>query len=88
MRKKDPLGRGLSAILKDVDEGGVHLIPVQQIVLNPTQPRIEMRQESLVELASSIEEKGLRSRLSFGEKRASTRSLRASAVSAHVKWPG
>jgi ParB family chromosome partitioning protein len=59
MRKKDPLGRGLSAILKDVDEGGVHLIPVQQIVLNPTQPRIEMRQESLVELASSIEEKGL-----------------------------
>jgi ParB family chromosome partitioning protein len=59
MRKKDPLGRGLSAILKDVDEGGVHLIPVQQIVLNPTQPRIEMRQESLAELASSIEEKGL-----------------------------
>ena len=59
MRKKDPLGRGLSAILKDVDEGGIHLIPVQQIVLNPTQPRLEMRQESLVELASSIEEKGL-----------------------------
>ncbi len=59
MRKKDPLGRGLSAILKDVDDGGVHLIPVQQIVLNPTQPRLEMRQESLVELASSIEEKGL-----------------------------
>src|SRR5208283_400704 len=59
MRKKDPLGRGLSAILKDVDEGGIHLIPVQQIVLNPTQPRIEMRQESLVELAASIEEKGL-----------------------------
>jgi ParB family chromosome partitioning protein len=59
MHKKDALGRGLSAILKDVDEGGVHLIPVQQIVLNPTQPRIEMRQESLVELASSIEEKGL-----------------------------
>jgi ParB family chromosome partitioning protein len=59
MRKKDPLGRGLSAILKDVDEGGVHFIPVQQIVVNPTQPRLEMRQESLVELASSIEEKGL-----------------------------
>jgi ParB family chromosome partitioning protein len=59
MHKKDPLGRGLSAILKDVDEGGVHLIPVQQIVVNPTQPRLEMRQESLVELASSIEEKGL-----------------------------
>ncbi|MGD0229408.1 MAG: ParB/RepB/Spo0J family partition protein [Syntrophorhabdales bacterium] len=59
MRKKDPLGRGLSAILKDVDEGGIHLIPVQQIIVNPTQPRVEMRQESLAELASSIEEKGL-----------------------------
>ena len=54
MGKKDPLGKGLSAILKDVEEGGVHLIPVQQIVQNPSQPRIEMRHESLVELASSI----------------------------------
>jgi ParB family chromosome partitioning protein len=59
MRKKDPLGRGLSAILKDVDEGAVLLIPVQQVVMNPTQPRIEMREESLLELASSIKEKGL-----------------------------
>ncbi len=59
MPKKDPLGRGLSAILKDVDDGGIHLIPVHQIVQNPTQPRLEMRQESLAELASSIEEKGL-----------------------------
>jgi ParB family chromosome partitioning protein len=59
MRKKDPLGRGLSAILKDVDEGAVLLIPVQQIVMNPIQPRMEMREESLLELASSIKEKGL-----------------------------
>ena len=59
MRKRDPLGRGLSAILKDVDEGAVLLIPVQQILMNPTQPRIEMREESLLELASSIKEKGL-----------------------------
>jgi ParB family chromosome partitioning protein len=59
MRKKDPLGRGLSAILKDVDEGGIHLVPVQQIMANPEQPRVGIREESLAELAASIEEKGL-----------------------------
>ncbi len=59
MRNKDPLGRGLSAILKDVDDGGIHLVPVHQIVPNPTQARVEMRQEPLEELASSIAEKGL-----------------------------
>jgi ParB family transcriptional regulator, chromosome partitioning protein len=60
MRKKDPLGRGLSAILKDVDErGGITLLPVEQVLPNPTQPRIEMKEESLRELATSIKEKGL-----------------------------
>ncbi len=59
MPKKDPLGRGLSAILKDVDEGSAHSIPVQQILVNPNQPRLEMKEESLRELAASIEEKGL-----------------------------
>ncbi|OPY66394.1 MAG: Chromosome-partitioning protein Spo0J [Syntrophorhabdaceae bacterium PtaU1.Bin034] len=60
MSKKDPLGRGLSAILKDVDErGGISNIPIQQILPNPTQPRIEMREEPLLELAASIKEKGL-----------------------------
>jgi ParB family chromosome partitioning protein len=60
MGKKDPLGRGLSAILRDVDEkGGITPIPVQQILANPTQPRLEMKEESLQELATSIREKGL-----------------------------
>lgn len=60
MRKKDPLGRGLSAILKDVEEkGGVSLIPIQEILANPAQPRIEFREEPLQELAASIREKGL-----------------------------
>ncbi len=60
MRKKDPLGRGLSAILKDVDEGGgVTVLPMEQVVPNPTQPRIEMREEALGELAASIKERGL-----------------------------
>jgi ParB family transcriptional regulator, chromosome partitioning protein len=60
MRKKDPLGRGLSAILKDVDErGGITLLPVEHVLPNPTQPRIEMKEEALRELATSIKEKGL-----------------------------
>ncbi len=60
MSKKDPLGRGLSAILKDIDEkGSVTLIPIQQVFANPTQPRGEMKEEALRELAASIKEKGL-----------------------------
>jgi ParB family transcriptional regulator, chromosome partitioning protein len=60
MKKKDPLGRGLSAILKDVDEkGGITVLPVEQVLPNPTQPRLEMREEGLKELATSIKEKGL-----------------------------
>jgi ParB family chromosome partitioning protein len=60
MVKKDPLGRGLSAILKDVEErGGSKLIPVDQIVPGSSQPRHGIREESLLELAASIREKGL-----------------------------
>jgi ParB family transcriptional regulator, chromosome partitioning protein len=60
MRKKDPLGRGLSAILKDVDEkGAITTLSIHEILPNPTQPRIEMREEALQELATSIREKGL-----------------------------
>jgi ParB family transcriptional regulator, chromosome partitioning protein len=58
--KKDPLGRGLSAILKDVeDRGGSKLIPLDQIGPGTSQPRLSMNEESLVELAQSIREKGL-----------------------------
>ncbi|MDR2017301.1 MAG: ParB/RepB/Spo0J family partition protein [Syntrophobacterales bacterium] len=58
--KKDPLGRGLSAILKDVEErGGIRLIRVDQIVPNPDQPRQSIKEEALLELAASIREKGL-----------------------------
>jgi ParB family transcriptional regulator, chromosome partitioning protein len=60
MRKKDPLGRGLSAILKDVDEkGGITMVPVNEVFTNPTQPRVTMNEEALSELATSIKEKGL-----------------------------
>lgn len=60
MRKKDPLGKGLSAILKDIEEKGTTtLIPVAQIKANPRQPRLTVRQEPLEDLANSIKEKGL-----------------------------
>jgi ParB family transcriptional regulator, chromosome partitioning protein len=60
MHKKDPLGRGLSAILQDVEErGSSKLIPIDQIVPNPEQPRLTMREETILELATSIQEKGL-----------------------------
>ncbi len=60
MVKKDPLGRGLSAILKDVEErGGSKLIPVDQIVPGSSQPRHGIKEEPLLELAASIREKGL-----------------------------
>lgn len=60
MGKKDPLGRGLSAILKDVEEKGAStLVPIGQLSVNPRQPRFAFREESIQELASSVREKGL-----------------------------
>src|SRR5512136_1964989 len=59
MRKKDSLGRGLSAILKDIEEKGVTLVPVAQVKANPRQPRFNVREEGLEDLANSIKEKGL-----------------------------
>jgi ParB family transcriptional regulator, chromosome partitioning protein len=60
MRKKDPLGRGLSAILKDIEEKGIAcLVPVSQIKANPRQPRFDVKEMGLQDLASSIQEKGL-----------------------------
>ncbi|MEO0249606.1 MAG: ParB/RepB/Spo0J family partition protein [candidate division WOR-3 bacterium] len=60
MGKKDPLGRGLSAILKDVEEkGATTMVPTGNISANPRQPRFDFKEESLQELASSIKEKGL-----------------------------
>jgi ParB family chromosome partitioning protein len=60
MGKKDPLGKGLSAILRDIEEkGSVSTIPVNQIAVNPEQPRLDLNEASLGELASSIKEKGL-----------------------------
>ncbi len=60
MNKKDPLGRGLSAILKDMeDKENIRSIPIEQIVTNTRQPRFEIKDETLESLALSIKEKGL-----------------------------
>lgn len=57
--KNDPLGRGLSAILKDEEKASSKLIPIDRIVPNKTQPRLKIDEKSIAELAESIQGKGL-----------------------------
>lgn len=71
--KKQALGRGLSALLKDPDPsvnsakdknaeqvvGSIMEIPLSQIEVNPYQPRTHFGEEELEELASSIRELGV-----------------------------
>ncbi len=75
MTKKKALGRGLNALLSDsnVDErletdvpvahttpaGGILEIPIEQVEVNPFQPRTHFDQESLNELAESIKVHGI-----------------------------
>ncbi len=74
MSKKKGLGRGLSALLENVETdittgnqspsatrvlGSVALLPVAHIEANPFQPRSVFDEESMVELASSIKELGI-----------------------------
>lgn len=75
MTKKKALGRGLNALLSDsnVDErletdlpvahttpaGGILDIPVEQIEVNPFQPRTHFDREALQELADSIKVHGI-----------------------------
>ena len=61
------LGRGLGAILEDVEAGylksipknGIQEIPVDKIKINPFQPRKIFNEEAINELASSIKKHGL-----------------------------
>lgn len=66
--KKQALGRGLSALLKDTTDnnsvakavvGSIIEIDVETIEVNPYQPRTSFDEESLGELASSIKELGV-----------------------------
>ena len=71
--KKQALGRGLSAILKDTQSdlnqmdaktaklalGSILDIPLEQIEVNPFQPRSKFKEDSLLQLAGSIKELGI-----------------------------
>ena len=71
--KKQALGRGLSALLKDPDNdiksaedknadkvvGNIVELDIESIEVNPFQPRTNFNEESLKELASSIRELGV-----------------------------
>lgn len=66
--KKRGLGRGLSALMADVNEGteggavaetGVQVVPIEQIVPNPDQPRKAFDEDDLNELSASIQERGI-----------------------------
>jgi ParB family chromosome partitioning protein len=64
MSKKRGLGRGLGALIPGEPvqpdaEGGVRTVPVSAIGPNPHQPRTNMDEEKLTELAASIQTHGL-----------------------------
>jgi ParB family chromosome partitioning protein len=63
-QNKPGLGKGLSALIADetigsINQGYIPALPVDLIVPNPYQPRIEMNEEKLVELADSMREHGV-----------------------------
>lgn len=69
--EKRGLGRGLSALMADIEPSGEtgastnrstrneRMIPIESIIPNPDQPRRHFSQSALDELASSIREKGI-----------------------------
>jgi len=59
--KKKGLGKGLEALLGDAVKAraSVHNIPIDKIKTNPYQPRTEFDEDSIKELAQSIEAVGL-----------------------------
>ena len=71
-KKKSVLGRGLASILRNPDTditansdknnsvvGNICTIKIEEISVNPFQPREEFKQEELEELAHSIENLGI-----------------------------
>ncbi|ASM73959.1 MULTISPECIES: ParB/RepB/Spo0J family partition protein [Roseobacteraceae] len=76
--KKRGLGRGLSALMADVNEAeqvaqestasGVRSVPIERVKPNPEQPRKRFTQDDLDDLAASIAEKGVIQPLIVREK--------------------
>lgn len=63
MARKSGLGKGLDALIpngqNNVSDGSPLFLPVDSILPNPSQPRQDMVEESLTELAASIREHGI-----------------------------
>ena len=68
MSRKGGLGRGLSALMADVQpepspESGAAFseqsLPIEKLEANPDQPRRDFRGDELTSLANSIREKGI-----------------------------
>ena len=67
MIKKKSLGRGLDALLggskinstNDETNGSPLMVPIEQILPNPDQPRQDFNEKELKYLALSIENKGI-----------------------------
>ena len=63
--RKMGLGRGLSALMADVDvtsaaaPQSTQTVPVEQITANPDQPRRAFDPEALAELAASLKSRGV-----------------------------
>ncbi len=60
--KKSALGRGLGALISDAEtikSALVNEIPINQIELNPYQPRTEFDEEAIKELSESIKQYGI-----------------------------
>ena len=64
-KRKGGLGRGLSALMADVDLApgkpahAPQTLPVEQITPNPDQPRRAFDPEALAELAASLKSRGV-----------------------------
>ncbi len=63
MARKPGLGRGLEALIPSDDaspgESGVNFVPISSIKVNPRQPRKNINEEDLLDLANSIREHGI-----------------------------
>ncbi|MCR8825474.1 ParB/RepB/Spo0J family partition protein [Pseudosulfitobacter koreensis] len=76
--KKRGLGRGLSALMADVNEAeqvskesagtGIRIVPIERVKPNPDQPRKRFTQDDLNDLAASVAEKGVIQPLIVREK--------------------
>ena len=87
--KKQALGRGLSAILKDTQSdqnqmdaqstkiafGSILDIPLEHIEVNPFQPRSKFKEDSLNQLANSIKELGIIQPITLRKLRTNTFQL-------------